>query len=283
MMKAVPVFYTPRMATHSGSFSPSAMKPRHVVAMWQGGPVPISIRDPLHATLPMLDAAHSPEYVRGIMDGRIKNGHGNTRHEVASTLPLTCGAMLSAALEAVANGVGAVAPVSGFHHAGFDRAGGYCTFNGLMVTAMHLSELRIGILDLDYHFGNGTADIIDRLSQGDRITHYSQGAFRKQRPGPWLKQLPDIVKGFSDCDLVLYQAGADAHIDDPLGGFLTTDQLLERDRIVFSTLRSLGVPVAWNLAGGYQEDFNKVLKIHSNTMLAFSESFFKEAQDGQHN
>jgi hypothetical protein len=35
----------------------------------------------------------------------------------------------------------------------------------------------------------------------------------------------------ADCDVLLYQAGADPHINDPLGGWLTTAQLRERDRI----------------------------------------------------
>ena len=51
-------------------------------------------------------------------------------------MPFTSGAMLAAARDALANGWGAVAPCSGFHHAGYDFAGGFCTFNGLMVTAL---------------------------------------------------------------------------------------------------------------------------------------------------
>jgi acetoin utilization deacetylase AcuC-like enzyme len=74
-----------------------------------------------------------------------------------------------------------------------------------------------------------------------------------------------------DCDVILYQAGADPHIDDPLGGFLTTQQLRERDRLVFETANLLGVPIAWNLAGGYPAnndgDIQTVLDIHNNTML----------------
>ena len=71
----------------------------------------------------------------------------------------------------------------------------------------------------------------------------------------------------ADCDVLLYQAGADPHIEDPLGGWLTTAQLRERDRLVFESSERYGVPIAWNLAGGYQEPLSKVLKIHDNTML----------------
>jgi acetoin utilization deacetylase AcuC-like enzyme len=68
---------------------------------------------------------------------------------------------------------------------------------------------------------------------------------------------------------VLYQAGADAHIDDPLGGLLSNRDLSRRDRRVFKVLASNQIPVAWNLAGGYQRDrsgsIEPVLAIHRNT------------------
>lgn len=70
--------------------------------------------------------------------------------------------------------------------------------------------------------------------------------------------------------MLIYQAGADAHIDDPLGGWMTTAQLKRRDEIVFETAARIGLPVAWDLAGGYQKDATggipAVLEIHRNTM-----------------
>ena len=88
----------------------------------------------------------------------------------------------------------------------------------------------------------------------------------------FLAELPVVVEGFRDCQVLLYQAGADPHIDDPLGPWLPTAQLAERDRIVFYECRSWGIPVAWNLAGGYQTyaggGIGPVLDIHDNTMRA---------------
>ena len=85
-----------------------------------------------------------------------------------------------------------------------------------------------------------------------------------------LKKIYQEVASVRDCDVILYQAGADQHINDPLGGFLTTLQLKERDRRVFEAASSLSVPIAWNLAGGYQVNsggIQAVLDIHNNTML----------------
>ena len=39
--------------------------------------------------------------------------------------------------------------------------------------------------------------------------------------------------------------GGTSHVEDPLGGFLTTEQLALRDWRVFAGLRERGVPVAW--------------------------------------
>ena len=149
----------------------------------------------------------------------------------------------------------------------------YCTFNGLMVTARVLLEggwlSRVGILDADMHHGDGTEEIIAALGE-TRVEHYSVGehSYYASHAKQFIAELPDRVSSFSDCDLLLYQAGADPHVDDPLGGWLTTEELFKRDYIVFNRCRQMGLPVAWNLAGGYQTPLRKVLDIHNNTMRA---------------
>lgn len=48
------------------------------------------------------------------------------------------------------------------HHAGRDYMGGYCYFNNAALAAEHLlaaGAARVGVLDVDYHHGNGTQDI----------------------------------------------------------------------------------------------------------------------------
>ena len=156
-------------------------------------------------------------------------------------------------------------------HARWASAAGFCTFNGLMVTACVLRKEsvveRVGILDFDQHWGNGTGDIILHLG-ADWVRHYSAGADwdSPEQAERFLEMIPTILRAMTDCDVILYQAGADPHIDDPLGGWLTTGQLRERDRLVFQYAASLGVPIAWNLAGGYQSPLRNVLDIHDNTM-----------------
>ena len=242
-----------------------------MVESWRRLGIPLDVRAPEPVTRAQLYLAHDDDYVDAVLDGRADNGFGNRLPEVAASLPFTSGAMLAAARAAIANGVGAVAPVSGFHHACYDRGGGFCTFNGLMVAACALlreGRSRIGILDFDHHYGNGTTDIIRRLDIADAVPHYSAGAEYESpsRSTEFLARVPSLVERFAGCDVLLYQAGADPHVDDPLGGWLTTAQLRERDRLVFAHAERLGVPLAWNLAGGYQQPLARVLEIHDNTM-----------------
>ena len=79
-----------------------------------------------------------------------------------------------------------------------------------------------------------------------------------------MKSLKSNLKAFEP-EVILYQAGADTHRDDPLGGVLTTAQMFMRDQIMFETAKNLGVGIAWNLAGGYQYDahggISKVIEI----------------------
>ena len=276
-LAAIPVFYAPLMVAEAGSFSPSAAKPRAAVESWLKLSIkldiPIQVITPEPASVEDLARAHLPAFVDAVLSCRSDNGFGNRSKAVAASLPYTSGAMLSAAREALRNGRVAAAPCSGFHHAGYANTGGFCTFNGLMVTAMALhasgEATRVGILDFDQHYGDGTDHIIDRL-RIDWIEHYSAGEHYglPAEARRFLSSIPALVAAMTDCDVILYQAGADPHIDDPLGGWLATGQLYERDLLVFQAAAELGIPVAWNLAGGYQTPLRKVLRIHDGTMRA---------------
>ncbi len=273
----IPVFYTPKMVANFSNYSPSAGKPAQVVAAWQRLGLSLEIIAPAPVTADELKMAHSPEHVDKILAGEKANGFGNKLPEVAESLLYTNGSMLSAARGAIRNRKVAVAPCSGFHHAGYATATAFCTFNGLMVTALVLKAAglvgRVGILDFDMHYGNGTDDLIEHHNAASWIEHYTAGrVYTKVRwADDFMARIPEFVEEMRDCDVILYQAGADPHISDPLGGFLTTSQLRERDKIVFETANKLGVPIAWNLAGGYQVDSDgeipAILEIHNNTML----------------
>ena len=76
-------------------------------------------------------------------------------------------------------------------------------------------------------------------------------------------------------DLVIYQAGADPHIDDPLGSLgMTTEQMYERDKKVFTKLKAANMPTMFVLAGGYQTPIEeKLVPLHLNTFKAAHEVY----------
>lgn len=263
------VYYSPAQnVSENDSYSPSAGKPEKLVAQWRERwpdrlefvpPSPLSARD--------LACAHCPTYVEEILQCRRHNGFGNLSRQVADSLAWTNGSLVSALEHVLAHGGAACSSTSGFHHAGYARAKGYCTFNGLMVGAMRVRGRaeRVGILDCDFHYGDGTDDILAHLKVR-HVTHYTTGRVGAPRdPEVFLEDLPGILQEMRP-EVLLYQAGADAHNDDPLGGWMSSEQMRRRDHIVFRFCKDKGVPVVWNLAGGYQEDFQKVLDLHHATM-----------------
>lgn len=273
------VFYDPRQTVAGvASFSPSAGKPARVVDAWRAAGIPLEIEVPRPCTPEEIALAHDRAYVDGVLSGTLQNGFGNRDTGVAASLPWTTGSFASAALHASTTGEPTASPTSGFHHATHAFGGGFCTFNGLIVAAQlvrrRFSDRDVGILDCDVHYGNGTDYIVDRLNLGF-VRHWTFGGndITPETADAWLGDLPRIVATFAGCSVLLYQAGADPHVDDPLGGVLTSAQMRERDRIVFENCRRLGLPVAWNLAGGYQTPIQRVLALHTATAQACVAAF----------
>lgn len=270
-MKSIPVIFSDEVLADSDGMSPSARKPAPVLKAWKEAGLAIELRPITPATVEELCLAHDREFVESVLDCRKENGFGNIRADVARSLPYTCGAMLCAADIALDTGI-ACAPVSGFHHAGYATATMFCTFNGLMVAAAQLLRARraerILILDCDYHYGNGTDEIIERLQLSDAVENATFGRWYRKRSDAtlYIHQLQRVADRFEDFDLILYQAGADLHVDDPLGGVLDSEEMRQRDCIVFEAAARAQVSVAWNLAGGYQIPVSKVVRLHVTTM-----------------
>ena len=277
----IDVYYSPDMCSQE-TRSPSAKKPAAVAKAL----VNASFNVEFHAPNPLrpedFHVAHDPKYVAGVLSLRIANGFGTRSDDVARSLAYTNGAMLDAARWALLTGRNTAALCSGFHHAGYFGGGGFCTFNGLMVTALTLlnkgAVKKIAIIDCDQHYGDGTDDILRHVSPAlaRGIFHLTLGEyFSTPREAALylsvMRGLPTILSEEKP-DLILYQAGADAHRDDPLGGVLSTPGMYMRDLYLFEAAQQTGIPVAWNLAGGYQEEpdgtIPKVVALHLATFEA---------------
>ncbi|HEY4118130.1 MAG TPA: histone deacetylase [Byssovorax sp.] len=252
---------------------------------------------------------HTPAYVRAIATGEPRALAESQKFpwspELAAAVRLTNGGCVAALEAALDRGVAANLG-SGFHHAHADHGEGFCTFNGLAVAlARALAAGRVRralVVDLDVHYGNGTASIFASRPELANLSIY----------GSWYKAnrassdvtteraadtescrsvaVPNGASGeaynaivarelgpaFERArpDVVLYQAGADPYKEDPYSPLdVDVDALHTRDRLVFEAARARGVPIAWVLAGGYTKDIEKVVAVHVNTARAAAAVF----------
>ncbi len=264
----------------------------------------IRLLSPAPVTREDLLRVHTAEYIRAIETGNPRPLAESQKFpwspELYPSVLLTNGSLLAAARSALAHGISA-AIASGFHHACADHGEGFCTFNGLVVALEHLRSsgaIRTGaVLDLDLHYGNGTASLLrhrlwaralsiygndyqENVSYRDVSTrHHEDGPnhhsieLPAKTDGPFLlelleQNLPRLLQP-TPPDLLLYQAGADPLRDDPYSSLdLGAADLEARDRLVFEFARRHSIPVAWTLAGGYTRPVEKVVTVHLGTFRA---------------
>jgi acetoin utilization deacetylase AcuC-like enzyme len=264
----------------------------------------IRVIDPAPVTREDLLRVHTENYIQAIESGKPKALAESQKFpwspELYSSVLLTNGAVLAAARSALSHGISA-AIASGFHHSCADHGEGFCTFNGLVVALENLRQnasiRRAAILDLDLHYGNGTASLLhsrpwaralsiygndfwDNICYRDvsqRHHHDGPNHFSVELPaktdGPQLleilqQNLPRLLDP-TPPDLLLYQAGADPLRDDPYSPLdLGASDLEARDRLVFEFARRHSIPVAWTLAGGYTRPVEKVVNVHLGTFRA---------------
>jgi len=145
----------------------------------------------------------------------------------------------------------------------------------LMVAAVHLLERydiqRVMIVDGDGHYGDGTDNIIELLGLRDQVPHITRDNFGKLRfagasTAKWKSYFEDLLQDHKP-GIIMYQAGADAWDQDPYGvGYLSVKGLMRRDSGMFEAAKDAGIPLVWNLAGGYADPMQKTIDIHLNTL-----------------
>jgi len=247
-----------------------------------------------------LALVHEPQYVAAVSEGWLSAAEAREigfpwSPRMAERARRSVGATIAAARAALAEGVAANL-AGGTHHAFADRGSGYCVFNDVAVAARlmqaewHRSRrrlLRVLVIDLDVHQGNGTAAIFRDDSTVFTLSLHGAKNFPARKEDSDLDvNLPD---GCADADylsaldsaldqvwrrhgdalpgLAFYVAGADPHEDDRLGRLkLSFDGLAERDRRVFGALRQRGIPAAVAMAGGYGRQVDSTVAVHRRTL-----------------
>jgi acetoin utilization deacetylase AcuC-like enzyme len=184
----------------------------------------------------------------------------------------------------------------GTHHAFKDRGEGFCLLNDFAIAAAWLLNEKkrnsILIIDLDVHQGNGTASIFESNERVYTFSMHGENNYPLHKEKSTLdvelkngtrdkeylyvlqKALDHILNKFSP-DFIFYQCGVDILESDKLGLLNVSIQgCRERDRIVFETATSLGVPVVCAMGGGYSPDIKVIVEAHANTFRIAQSIFF---------
>jgi len=105
------------------------------------------------------------------------------------------------------------------HHASQDSSWGFCYFNNIAIAVERLRSkslvTRAAILDVDLHYGDGTANIFANVP--DVPYHHVAGGSRES----FFRDLTAFLNSISECDVIAVSAGFDRHQED-WGGLLKT-------------------------------------------------------------
>ena len=251
-----------------------------------------------------LALVHTPDYIAAITQGTLAPA---AQREIgfpwspamAERARRSAGATVAAARVALglgnaARGEGVAANMAGgTHHAYADKGSGFCVFNDVAVAARLMqaewarqqlrAPLKVAIIDLDVHQGNGTASVFKRDASVFTLSLHGEKNFPFRKEASDLDvELPDgcldapylqaLEQALDELDrrfepgLLLYLAGADPHEGDRLGRLaLSFDGLEARDRRVFDWAYQRRIPLAFAMAGGYGVNIDDTVRVQMGT------------------
>ena len=237
--------------------------------------------------------AHDPLYLIKIIEGKLSSSEQREigfpwSDKMVERSRRSAGATIAACKTALNEGI-AINLAGGTHHAYRDLGSGFCVFNDSAIAARTLqkeidSKLKIAIIDLDVHQGNGTASILQNDSTIFTLSIHGENNF------PFKKEVSDLdlglpdgcndtnyLKALGECldqldsrfkpDCIIYLAGADPHEDDRLGRLnISSAGMKLRDEMVLQFAFDRKLPVAISMAGGYGKEIESTVNIHFQTI-----------------
>ena len=237
--------------------------------------------------------AHDPSYLANVITGNLTPEEQREigfpwSERMVERSRRSAGATVAACKTALSEGV-AVNLAGGTHHAYRNMGSGFCVFNDSAIAARALqkevsSKLKVAIIDLDVHQGNGTASILQEDSSIFTLSIHGENNF------PFKKESSNLDFGLADecedqtyltaleqCleqldrrfqpDSLIFLAGADPHEDDRLGRLnISSEGMRRRDEIVLQYALERNLPIALSMAGGYGKEIESTVQIHFQTI-----------------
>lgn len=171
----------------------------------------------------------------------------------------------------------------GYHHAKAESGGGFCFYADVPVAINKLwqedEDLRVLIIDLDAHQGNGNSSILkndsrvfildvfqkDNYPYNDEAKNYVDFSYPvdsiedKEYLEIIKKAIPEAINQ-SNPDLIIYNSGTDIYIEDPLGRMrISKEAIIERDELVFKSAKDKDIPILMVLSGGYSSASYRII------------------------
>ena len=237
--------------------------------------------------------AHDPTYLIKVIKGNLSPEEQRKigfpwSEKMVERSRRSAGASVAAAKIAFKEGIAANL-AGGTHHAYRDQGSGFCVFNDAAIAARTLQKeinpkLKIAVVDLDVHQGNGTASILKNDPSIFTLSIHGKNNF------PFTKEQSDLDMDLPDgcddqnylyaleaaleelntrfsVDFIIYLAGADPHEHDRLGKLnLSKNGMQRRDEMVFQYAKEGQIPLALSMAGGYGKNIETTVEIHFQTI-----------------
>ena len=252
-------------------------------------PEPVHDADLLRIhTVPFVEAVHAAS---AGFPGTHSSGFGlNTQdvpifygmHEASA---LICGGSVEAARRMATGDAGKVLQLGGgLHHAMPNRASGFCVYNDVALAILTLRDhgLRVAYVDIDVHHGDGVQKVFYEDPDVLTISIHEDGRFLFPGTGfisergsgqgmgasvnipvypdtgdaEWLNAFDRIVPRVLDTwkpDVIVVEAGADAHFGDPLASLKISTHGFSGaiDRLISLSNHYAGGRLLATLGGGY--------------------------------
>ena len=237
--------------------------------------------------------AHDPSYLIKVIKGTLSPQEQKEigfpwSEQMVERSRRSAGATVAAAKTALQEGIAANL-AGGTHHAYRGAGSGFCVFNDSAIAARTLQKevsqnLKIAVIDLDVHQGNGTASILQNDDSIFTLSIHGENNF------PFKKEEGDLDIGLADgcndetylqslstsldqldarfkANCLIFLAGADPHEGDRLGKLkISKDGMRLRDEMVFKYAQDRHLPIAFSMAGGYGKEIESTVDIHFQTI-----------------
>jgi len=171
----------------------------------------------------------------------------------------------------------------GYHHTKSDTSGGFGFYADVPLAINIIWEnnpnLRVLIIDLDAHQGNGNESILKDDPRIFILDMYNEDNYpRDNEVKKYIdfnipiknidtqnyisiinKEIPIAIKESSP-DLIIYNAGTDIYTKDPIGKInVSREGIIQRDEIVFRNAISNNIPILMVLSGGYSSESANII------------------------